>query len=60
MTPKPLTKKDLCEKYGVSLSTVDRWMAAGRITYFKFGGIVKFTETHIQAFEKAHTIKATI
>jgi excisionase family DNA binding protein len=53
-----ITKKELAERFGVSLTTVNEWIAANRIAYLKIGKIVKFTENHIQAFETTHTIKA--
>jgi excisionase family DNA binding protein len=60
MSEKYLTKKQLAEKFGVSASTVDRWLKAGRIAYFKPGGMVRFTPEAIEAFEKTFTVKATV
>lgn len=53
-----ITKKELAERFGVSLTTVNEWIASNRIAHLKIGKIVKFTEAHIQAFETAHTVKA--
>ena len=57
---KPITQKQLAERFGVSLRTVARWMESGRISYIKIGHLVKFTEAAIVAFEKAHTVKAIV
>lgn len=55
-----LTKKQLAERFGVSASTIDRWLKAGRIAYFKPGGMVRFTPDAVGAFEKTFTVKATV
>ncbi len=60
MTAQPITKQQVAEQFGVSVRTVEEWMASGRIAYLKMGRLVKFTRAHVEAFEKAHTIKPTI
>jgi excisionase family DNA binding protein len=60
MPEKYLTKKQLAEKFGVSASTVDRLIRSGRIGYFKPGGMVRFARAHVEAFERAYTVKPTV
>jgi excisionase family DNA binding protein len=31
-----LTKKEMAQRYNVNLATIDRWMAAKRIPYYRF------------------------
>ena len=37
-----LNRKQLAERYGVSLRTVDRWVRRRRISYMKIGRSVRF------------------
>lgn len=45
-----LSKNEVAEKLGVSLSTVDRWIAKRQITYLKIGGTVRFKIVHLENF----------
>jgi excisionase family DNA binding protein len=47
---KLLTKQDAARQLGISIATLDRHIAAGRIEYFKVGWHVRFSEAQIQAF----------
>ncbi|MGA3169976.1 MAG: helix-turn-helix domain-containing protein [Chthoniobacteraceae bacterium] len=58
--PQPITKLQLADKFGVSLSTVNEWLKSGRIAHLKVGRMVKFTAAHVEAFERAHTVKAVV
>jgi len=45
-----LTKKDVAERLGVSVTTLDRCVRLGQISYLRIGGRVRFTEANIQAY----------
>ena len=51
---KPLNKAELAARYRVSQATINRWMADRRIGYLKAGGMIRFTQQHIEAFEGGH------
>ena len=45
---KPLTTKDVCEKYQVSTRTVSRWVASGKITPISNHGKYLFNEDDVR------------
>lgn len=46
--PKPLSTKEVCEKYQVSGRTVSRWVASGRITPISNHGKYLFDEKDVR------------
>ena len=47
-----ITKKDLMERYSISLSTIDLAMRSGKLPFYKVGKSVRFSEDGIQEFVK--------
>lgn len=47
---KFLTKKQLCQKLGVSLAFIDKLMANGEIPYLKIGKAVRFQQEKVLAW----------
>lgn len=45
-----LTKKDVTDTLKISLSTLDRMMADGRIEFVKIGRLVRFPEAALYSF----------
>ena len=45
-----LTKGDLCEKFRVSLTTVNRWVENGRLRPIRLGRLVRFTDKAVKEF----------
>ena len=39
---RPKTKQEIAEYFGVTSRTVDGWMAAGHLPYWKIGHLVRF------------------
>jgi excisionase family DNA binding protein len=35
--PRKIPKTEVCETYGISLRTVDRWIAEGRLKAYRIG-----------------------
>jgi len=54
-----LSEKEIASRLGVSLSTIRRWRRNGTGPgYFKFGGVLRYAKSSLDAFIKQHT-KAT-
>ena len=49
--PKPLSTKDVCEKYQVSTRTVSRWVASGKVKPISNHGKYLFNEIDIRNIE---------
>jgi excisionase family DNA binding protein len=54
---KAATKRDVCREYGVSLRTVDYWMAQHKIPYRKYGKIVRFDLDAVERALNRYTVK---
>jgi excisionase family DNA binding protein len=54
MTEKYLPPKEAAERYGVSLKTIQRWIAEGRIEAYRFGPrLVRIKPESIESLGKA-------
>ena len=45
-----LNKKQLAEHFGVSVRTVESWMARGCVPYYKLGKLIYFRISEVYAF----------
>ena len=45
-----LTKKQICERFGFSISTIDRLRKSGKLPYRKIFNSVRFVEEDIEKF----------
>lgn len=52
------TVKDACEYLKVSQMTIFRWMKSGKLTHFKMGGSVRFTQENLDQVAKKKTGKS--
>jgi excisionase family DNA binding protein len=52
-----LTKKEVAEKLGVSIRTIEKWMHDRSIPYSKLNGIVRFDEQKINLWVERRTIR---
>jgi excisionase family DNA binding protein len=46
---KPLTKKELAEFFSVRPRTIENWMKAGRVPFWKIGKTVRFDLDAVKA-----------
>lgn len=52
-----LTKADLCEMFAVSLSTINKWMREGQLTFYKISPrCVRFEPGDVEEFKRQRTI----
>jgi excisionase family DNA binding protein len=54
---KPKTKQEIAEHFGVKTRTVDNWMRAGLLPYWKIGHLVRFDLATVQASLNAKTLR---
>jgi excisionase family DNA binding protein len=52
-----LTKKQVAEKLGVSVRTIEKWMHEKSIPYSKLNGIVRFDEEKINLWVDRRTVR---
>ena len=48
-TDSCINRKQLAQRYGVSLRTVDEWMVRGWIPFLKLGKCIRFSLAEVQA-----------
>lgn len=48
-----LTRKQVANRWGVSLTTVDRMILRGQLKSIRFGKAVRITVASVEAYEKA-------
>ena len=54
MTTTPMKKKDAAERVGVSIKTIDRWIAEGLIEAYRYGPrLVRINPESIESLGKA-------
>lgn len=57
--PDFFSPRELATRWGLGLSTVTRWLLAGRLPCVKFGyKCIRVSRESVLAFEKKHAIKA--
>lgn len=53
------TEKEFCKAIGISTRTARRLRQAGELTYGRTGRKVWYTENHISAYFREHTVQAS-
>jgi excisionase family DNA binding protein len=51
-----VTKRDVVREYGVSMRTVDKWIAERKIPYYKVGKLVRFDLDKVAKALERYTI----
>ena len=44
---------EVCQRFGVSRRTVNRWIASGQLPTYKLGRLVRISPDDLRAFEEA-------
>jgi len=55
MEEKWYTTKEAADYLKVSQMTIFRWMKSGKLSYFKIGGSLRFTQEHLDQIAKKNT-----
>ena len=50
------SRKEVAEMLGVTIGTIDRWMAEGAISYSRFNGTIRFKASDIQKIEERQEV----
>lgn len=52
------TKSDVAERLGVTVRTINNWIAQNRIAYIKIGRNVRFRPSDVEDYIQRNTIEA--
>jgi excisionase family DNA binding protein len=52
------TEKEFCERVGIGVRTARRLRQAGELTHGRTGRKVWYTENHVEAYFREHTVQA--
>lgn len=55
---KPIGTKEAAEMLGIAAKTLANWCSAGKITFYKVGGLRKFKIRDIERFIEAGRVRA--
>ena len=58
MSDRLLTKRDLAQRWTVSLRTVNYWIERKLIGFVKIRHVIRFTERDVEAFEAKYRVGA--
>ena len=57
MQKQGLSRKEVADRYGVHINTVDRWVKRGLLQPSRFVGTIYFTDDALCEFERKATVK---